>query len=1053
MWAAIRYRKVQALVLVILSALITSCAVLAPLYSRALEQALLRNAVFRANPADTALSLSLIRSAISPDATLDTLREAVPGKVQRFFQPGIGSYTGQGEVVPRAGLKVSPLRLIARDRQCEHLRFVAGRCPTAAAEVAVSAADHTLWKWRVGQSFEVSDSAAPGATAPYRMTIVGVYQQVPDDGYWLRTLLGGKSGTTTGDGLESVPALDDWVTSAATFTQPQGADASGGAVSSGGAAADPAWPVASLLMQYPVNRERLALDELPRTAAAVQRISVGANGVSVINPMSRLVRQVQSGRSQVRLIVPLLMAQLGLLAAAVLLSVAGAAVEQRRPEVALARLRGRSRDGARRLVLGELGVTVLLGLPLGFGLALAVGELARRLVLPPGVPFELRWPLLVALGVAALVCLVSVAIAVQPVKREPISALLRRVAATRGRGGWSMTDVILVTLAVAGIVGLATGTMTGPLALLTPTVVSLAVGLLLARVLALLAAGAGQRRLDRGRVAAALAAFQLARRPALRKVLTIVTVATALIVFAGNAVVVADRNRQQRAELETGAPAVLVTDSDQPAKVAAAAHRIDPAGRDVTPVAIIQPQDAASSPTIAVEPRSFETVSYPPPNQPPLDLGRIAPPALQPLRLDGTTLTAEVSSTLRFAMPPDSSAPAGSPPLPPGSVPVPTQLLLSISVTMPDGSALDRDLGTVPMAGRPAVRISAPLLCPQGCRLDAIQFRVADLDTGQMNGTITIKDLALDGAPLHVGDLARWQRSAPGPQGVPDTMTVAAGSSPDNLLLDVVTTGNLLRVAYADVPARLPALLAGPVPPGGTADQFQGSGLNGTPTTMRAVQTVPALPAVLGHGMLVNYDTLGRLGGRAPGGASLQLWVGDAAPPALARVRAGLAEQGISVLTTRTYAHAKQGYDRSAAGWGLQLALVTGVMALVIAALVLVVVAVAGWRLMVRDFATLRMAGVRLAALRSAARLEQLVVVAVAVLAGAVSGVVGSALAMPLVPLFDVPAAVPAPDLAPAWGVIAAAVLAALAALAAVALAVATALGKRFSLARIREAL
>ena len=48
------------------------------------------------------------------------------------------------------------------------------------------------------------------------------------------------------------------------------------------------------------------------------------------------------------MIVPLLMAQLGLLGAAVLLLVAQASVEQRRPEVALARLRGHSRDRAGR---------------------------------------------------------------------------------------------------------------------------------------------------------------------------------------------------------------------------------------------------------------------------------------------------------------------------------------------------------------------------------------------------------------------------------------------------------------------------------------------------------------------------------------------------------------------------------------------------------------------------------------------------------------------------------------------------------------------------------
>ena len=54
--------------------------------------------------------------------------------------------------------------------------------------------------------------------------------------------------------------------------------------------------------------------------------------------------------------------------------VANAAVEQRRPEVALARLRGRSREGGSRVVMAELTLTVLLGVPLGVGVALLIGE-------------------------------------------------------------------------------------------------------------------------------------------------------------------------------------------------------------------------------------------------------------------------------------------------------------------------------------------------------------------------------------------------------------------------------------------------------------------------------------------------------------------------------------------------------------------------------------------------------------------------------------------------------------------------------------------------------
>ena len=232
---------------------------------------------------------------------------------------------------------------------------------------------------------------------------------------------------------------------------------------------------------------------------------------------------------------------------------------------------------------------------------------------------------------------------------------------------------------------------------------------------------------------------------------------------------------------------------------------------------------------------------------------------------------------------------------------------------------------------------------------------------------------------------------------------------------------------------------------------FQASGINGIPTTMTRTQEVAAVPVLGAQGVLVNYETLSRLGGRIPGSASLQAWLRSDSPAQVASVRTALSDSGINVLSVRTYAETKQGYDRSAAGWGLQLALVTGVLALAMAALALVVVAATGWRGVARDFAAMRMAGVPLPVLRGAARSEQLVVVGVGVAVGAVSGLVGAQLAMPLIPLFNQEAPVPALDLSPSWPAVVGASLVALALLGLVGLLVARSLGRRFTLGRIRE--
>jgi predicted lysophospholipase L1 biosynthesis ABC-type transport system permease subunit len=95
------------------------------------------------------------------------------------------------------------------------------------------------------------------------------------------------------------------------------------------------------------------------------------------------------GRRQALVTVPLLMIQLGLLALFVLGLTLGAAVEQRRPEVAVARLRGAGRGGGRRLVLSELLPVVLVGVPVGTAVGLGLATVARRTVLDGAAPFEL----------------------------------------------------------------------------------------------------------------------------------------------------------------------------------------------------------------------------------------------------------------------------------------------------------------------------------------------------------------------------------------------------------------------------------------------------------------------------------------------------------------------------------------------------------------------------------------------------------------------------------------------------------------------------------------
>ena len=109
-------------------------------------------------------------------------------------------------------------------------------------------------------------------------------------------------------------------------------------------------------------------------------------------------------------------------------------------------------------------------------------------------------------------------------------------------------------------------------------------------------------------------------------------------------------------------------------------------------------------------------------------------------------------------------------------------------------------------------------------------------------------------------------------------------------------------------------------------------------------------------------------------------------------------------------------------------------------------------RIVTRDIAALRVAGVSGRDLRRAALRELVAPVVVAALVGALCGVIGAFIAMPLIPLFDTPAAVPALDLAPAWVVMGVAWAVSVALLVVVAAVLALRATRRGDSDRLREA-
>ena len=1013
MWKAIRYRGGQSLVLVLISALVASCAAFAPLFSRSVDQALLRATLGRLEAADLKLALYATRTQ-DPELSANAVGAEMPRTLDQWYLPGISMTTASTDIVPTRGRKPSPLRLVARDEVCDHLTLSEGACPVAEEDVLVSAADATVWGWKLGTTFVLSDN--DGLKRPF--TVSGTYTARPDPDYWLRTEVQGKSGQLIEYG-DLVPGIDDFIVAPAGLAQ--------------------GWQDAQLSVDYRLRTSSITLDSLAAAGRAVAELQP-PSGARVDSPLPRIAVQVDDGKGLVRQLVPLLIAQLVAVALAVLVLVAGAAVAQRRPEIAVARLRGRSRDASRRLVIAELGLTVLLGLPLGVLLAVGLSELVRRVVLPPGVPFELGWQVPLAALVAGLASLAVVYAAARPVLREPIASLLRSVPPATTSRSLRVGDVILVVLAAVGVIGIVTGQITGPMAILTPTLLALAAGALLGVLVVVLATRLGRRALDGGSLGSGLAGLAVARRPTTRHVLLVVTAVSALVVFAANAVSVADRNRENRAQVTVGAFAALRTGSKDPTAVARVVDRL-PLGQKehAMPVGVVTQRDPDSTTTLAARPDQLERIAFSPPAQVPLDLGALALPDQAPVLLDGTRLTASLSYDLGAVGFGVGPVPQGIPAAEwvPGQIDA-EPLRVGVTVTTPAGEVLTRDLATLPYQGRGTRAVDAPLLCPAGCRLQSVWVQVAQgqaLDAVQ--GSVDLSGFALDGKALGIDDPAGWlapRGEVESPSGgggiaidpatgmpmelagpVTDSITLAAAPR-GGLRLAFSNTGRNASVDRADAPAVVPALLSGRVPSGGTPQRFDIQSLAGRTTPAAAEQRVPALPFVGNRGALVNLDLMLRIGGRLPATGSMEVWIDDGFPGGVAGAERVLRDQGLEVLSTRSLSESKRLLDESATGWGLLLGLFTALLSLLLAGVMLVVVAMTTGRVVTRDIAALRVAGVSGRDLRRAAVREALAPVVLAALVGAACGVAGAVLAMPRIPGVATAAPGAARDRAPAGG-------------------------------------
>ncbi len=1018
MWlAAIRYRPAQAVGLLLLSALITGCAVFAPLYQRALDQALLIDGLARDGVVATAVVLSSTAEADAPPDPR-SVRQLVPEVLRSLYDGGSEMWSGR---VRYNGVGGTGSKVFVRGPQdvCRGLVILDGVCPTLPYQILVSAAELKIQGWSLGtQLTPVEDQptvASPGPL-PSPFTIVGVYQQAADPGHWVNLVLAGRAGTSA-IGASSAPLLDDWVTPAATFGS--------------------GWKADYLQVAYLLNRPKLQLDRLDGIPPAVDALRAQARtaqpAVSVNSGIDELVSTVVEGQRQAQVIVPLLMGQLTILALVVLALVVSAGVEQRRPELALAGLRGRQPAGATAMLLGELGTAITAGVPLGVLLAFGMTAAARSGWLPPGVPFEVPTGVWVEAGLALVAGLSAVVLASRRTIREPVISLLRRVPPRSGTAAVRILDAMIVTVAAAALVTLVGGNASGPLALATPSLLALSVGLVLAHALVPAANGAARRLLRRAHPVGVLSAVQLARRPAVRQILTIITIAVALTVFAADANAIGSRNRDQRAQADTGAAAVLVTDATDMRTLQAALRTIDPAGQVATPVArVIQPGIDALT-TLAVVPDQFARIALLPRDASSFDWAQIAAPTAPDVVLTGTVISITASDIHINTV----ASTAGAP------------VLANVNVFLapPGQQPFSVTVGALPVSEPGPVTLAKSVSCAEGCRLTGLGLSTLPGQPGRLAGTITLGGLVAGGPEAVIGRADQWRTSLP----VSGSSAASYARPVDlsdrtriGLSFDTDSTGARITSISSTTP--VPAMVAGPLP--GGSDDFQAAGLDGISIGMTRLLAIPYAPGGGANVALVPLDALTSRTPRLVAGQG-QVWIAN--PQQTSVVTSALDAAGIHVVNTATRDGRREQFDASASAWGLQLALVVGVAALVIATLVLILVAATSWRTRSRDYAALRTSGMGLETLRQVSVVEQCVVVWIAVVAGVVCGVAGATLAVPLIPFFTTPSPTFPIDTAQASTSVVVAAVSALVILTAAAAATGAALAGRASYQRLRE--
>ncbi len=971
-WRAMRWRAGSSIMLLAVAVAAVMAATAGPVYLRAADQSLVTSELQKANFIDTGISLTPQTSAQYFDVgRLRSAAASVPGGVgergSHFSRPIV---TIDSQVVVNDVTAALPavMQLVYRSGVCPYLKMVKGHCPSSRADVVLSTRTAAAMHVGVGDKVRPALTSRTHAALP-ALTVSGLYvpgnPSAPE--WW------GINYFPYGTGSVKQPFVDS------------GFVTEKGALAYSGLAPTEDW------IDMALRPSSISATEVP---AVLSRLSAWqshvqtTDGVQVATQLPSVLGVASSEEHSAQTIVAMISLELILLVLLVVYGIARATSFLREPDVRVAELRGLPRRRIARVALREPAVLLVLAVPIGLLLTWLVLDVIDRNVLGPAATTGLDSLAVEAALVGCVAGLFSVALGSRNMlgNRRPDDTA--EDARQRRIRNAAIVDALGLALAIAGVVELVgqsshSSSSVSPFAYLGPGLVALGAGILVARLLPLLAVLAARSLTWSRRTALTLAARSVAQRQALTRQALVPAIATGLLVFGVAGLEVAAANHSMQARFTVGAPVVYDVQPHAGVDLVSAVRAADPTGREAMAAARI---NASTGTTLAV------------------DSTRLAQVASWPASLSPVPASV-VARQLRPPMPPPRIVPNGR------TVTISLDVATSISPGPDLQMALydrhgqgefDVDFGDL-SAGSHTYRGSIAGFCPSGCRLDqlilgwsgppphapmsvrraeratASNFQMRVLGIGVIRRAGGASDLVP--VPARLTQPGAWQ-------GNPAAVVTpsAAGLGLD---ANLVSTAGTPIASPVDVPSVLPSAATSELvsldgTPGNPKGVFA-LGLDGAQLAAHAATVVPVLPSVGNDAAMVDLTFEELLQGGQAQDVTWQVWFHS--PPSAALLRR-LQDQGVSLLSQHSAASVLQGIDHTGPAFGFDLygLAAAGAALLALGALLFSIASDARRRRV--EFAGLAAVGVPRKTLLGSLLVES----AVLSLAGAVAGTLAAAL-------------------------------------------------------------